>query len=479
MRRISDMNPTSDTQEIIYNSLDTMQTIALKQLFDTIIPDWAKPAYTYSEKMLGPVMTMMRRGIKIDIERRNKEVNDLENRLAKLSAIFDKLCEELFGTTINYNSVPQLKILFYQFLAIPELHKFTKGEAKVSTDRKTLERISKEFVRGSPFAKLLMQISDLEKQIEFLTKGLSPEGRFHTSYNIAGTETFRFSSSEHPLRIGGNAQNVPPSARIAFIPDEGYTLFQADQQGAEARLVAYLSGDENYIAACEGGDAHTIVASMVFGFEPIRELAEREYYRGKSYRQVAKSGSHGSNYYGKPFTLAQQMSVPVEIAEQFQLKYFKKFPGIADWHNAVAKQLQEHGYITTPFGLRRTFWGRRFDDATLREAIAFVPQSTVGVLTNIGLYNLWAKYEGSSSPDVMILANGHDAVIGQIKTEKLDALVPEILDLLRFPFYITDVKGKTRECVIPFEMEVGSNWGKYHEELNPKGLRKWKPKNGA
>jgi DNA polymerase I-like protein with 3'-5' exonuclease and polymerase domains len=479
MKLIKDMTPTPDNQEIIYNALDTMQTVALKQLFDSIMPEWASIGYTYNEKMLGPVMAMMRRGIKIDLARRDIEVAAMEGRLETVAANFQRLCEGTIGTDINYNSSPQRKFLFYEALAIPEMHKFVKGEAKVSADRKALERIVKEFTRGVPFANFLLCIADLESQIEFLTKGLSPDGRFHASYNIAGTETFRFSSSEHPLRIGGNGQNVPPHARACFEADEGYTFFQADQQGAEARLVAYLSGDENYIAACEGGDAHTMVASMVFGFEPIRELAEQEYYRGKSYRQVCKSGSHGSNYYGKPFTLAQQMGVETDIAEQFQNKYFKRFPGIPDWHNAIAKQLQETGIITTPFGLRRTFWGRRFDDATLREAIAFVPQSTVGVLTNIGLHNLWAKYEGGSSPDVMILANGHDAVIGQIKTEKLDALVPEVLDVLRFPFYIEDVKGKTRECVIPFDMEVGNNWGKYDPEKNPKGLKKWKPNSAA
>jgi len=475
MKILSDFTPTSETQEIVYNALDTMQTIALKEKFDAgLIAEWAKEGFTYSEKMLGPVMTMMRRGFRINLAQRDKVVKQYEKQLAGLDANFQRICEGVFGTDINYNSSPQLKALFYGFLAIPEQHKFVKGESKVTVDRKALERIAKEFVRGVPFANFLMAISDIDKQIEFLTKGLSKDGRFHASYNIAGTETFRFSSSEHPLRIGGNGQNVPPTARQAFEADEGYTLFQADQQGAEARLVAYLSGDPNYIAACEGGDSHTMVAAMVFGFEPIRELAEREYYRGKSYRQLTKAGAHGSNYYGKPFTLAQQMRVEQDVAEQFQIKYFKRFPGITDWHMAIARQLQEHGYITTPFGLRRTFWGRRFDDATLREAIAYVPQSTVGVLTNIGIHRLWSEFEGTPEAPVQILANGHDAVIGQIRTDLLEEYVPKVLDLLRFPFYIEDTKGIKRECTIPFDIEVGQNWGKYDADKNPGGLRKWK-----
>ena len=778
MKIITDMTPTPANQEIIYNSLDNMQTMALKELFDGgLIPDWAKPTYRYSELMLGPIMTMMRRGVAIDLQKRDEIVSGLQARAAKVRHTYDTICERLFGTTINPASFTQLQVLFYQFLGIPEQTKSKKGEVKVAADREVLERIAKDYPRGAVFANLILCIRELEKQIEFLTKSLSPEGRFHTSYNIAGTETFRLSSSEHPLRIGSNQQNIPGDARQCFVADPGYLFFQADQQGAEARLVAYKTGDENYIAACEGGDSHTMVAAMVFGFEPKREIAEQEYRRGKSYRQTAKGGAHGcltadhevltpdgwvsvadnpqiiatwfpaknatitwgfvdnwlhkqtselvsiegpsmsflgtpdhkiivdndgklhertastlkksdripytglwqggeikeplarlvaayqsdgnqignknirfkfrrkhkiermqrlleqsgvgysvhlyngdtvfainavdsrkiaaygkvathallqwdfetlsafveesiywdgtvgktnrravcsvnlehckgmqtlyqftgygskvidntgktrtnafgvqrphwvsmnsrqyasvssckietrqvlptdvycptvssgyfmvrrnghiyvtgnSNYMGKPFTLAKQMGVDTETAEHFQARYFKKFPGIPKWHEWTAKQVQQHGWLENPFGMRRTFWGRRWDDATLREAIAFYPQSAVGVLTNLVLYKLWLKYEGQPDAPVKILMNGHDAVIGQIREDLADKLIPELLAEMRFPFEVTDIHGKVRTVEIPFDMEVGRNWGKYDADKNPGGLKKWK-----
>jgi hypothetical protein len=771
---------TNENQEIVYNALDVLQTFALKRLFDGgVVPDWAQTGVTYSEKMLGPVMAMVRRGVQIDVARRDQLVEVLDARRAKVIATFDKLCTELFGTTVNWNSTPQLKVLFYSFLGIPEQTRSKKGEVKVATDREVLERIAGSYPRGAVFANIILRIRDLEKQVEFLTKRLSVSNRFHTSYNIAGTETWRLSSSEHPLRIGSNQQNIPKEARQCFMADPDYVFFQADQQGAEARLVAYLTGDENYIAAVEGGDSHTMVASMVFGFPAERELAEREYYRGYSYRDITKKGAHGcltadhevltpdgwasiaekpsmiavwdssstwrnsvywappsnwleketadlislegpsismlatpdhkmivdqdgklvertaatlrksdkipytgtylggttheplaklvaayqadgnltdkgyvrfkfrrprkiermrqllapypdlwteatygkdtcfrlnaslsrqvarwgkiasvkllnwditslrefanesilwdgsvgktgrqaissmslehvrwmqtiyqlcgfgskvidntgkasdnfsgkrahyvsrnarrfalvsrcrlerktleapvkvycptvstgyflvrrnghiyvsgnSNYYGKPFTLAQQMKVEVAVAEAFQAKYFKQFPGIAEWHAWVAKQLQTKGYLETPFGMRRTFWGRRWDDSTLREAIAFVPQHCVGVLTNLGLHKLWSKYEGRSKPLVQILMNGHDAVIGQIRKDAVSDVVPQLLEDLRMPFPVKDIKGRVREITIPFDMEMGYNWGKW-SEANPGGLRKWKP----
>ena len=462
--------------DIVYNSEDTMKTMALKEIFDErLMPTWAKHTYAYSEKMIGPILTMMRRGTLIDATEKESCIRAFRLRQAKVSAHFDLLCEELFGTVININSPAQLKVLFYSFLGIPEQTKSKKGEVKTGTDREILERIAGSYPRGALFANMILRLRDLEKQIEFLSKKLTPEGRFVTSYNIAGTETFRLSSSEHPLRLGSNQQNIPGEARKAFIADPGYTFFQADQQGAEARVVAYVSGDENYIKACEGGDSHTMVAAMVFGFEPIRELAEREYWHGKTYRQACKSGAHGSNYMGKPYTLAKQMGVETAIAERFQFDYFKKFPGIQDWHLWVAEQLKTKGYLENVFGMRRTFWSRKWDDATLREAIAFSPQSAVGVLTNLALHRLWDKYEGLPGAPIQILANGHDAVIGQIRTDLVDEMVPKLLEDMRFPFDIADIHGKVRTVTIPFDMELGLNWGK-HSATNPNGLKKYKPK---
>jgi DNA polymerase-1 len=467
---------TTDNQEIVYNAEDTLKTFALKRIFDEgVVPEWAKPVYGYSEKMLGPILTVMRRGYKIDIAKRDRLVEVLESRRTKVIGTFARLCVELFGTTVNWNSTPQLKTLFYSFLGIPEQTKNKKGEVKVATDREVLERIAASYPRGAVFANLILRVRDIEKQIEFLTKKLSPENRFHCAYNIAGTETGRLSSSEHPFRIGSNGQNLNPATRVCFVADPGYVLFYSDQQSAESRLVAYLSGDENYIAAVEGGDSHTMVASMVFGFPAERALADRTFYRDFSYRDIAKRAGHACNYYAKPYTIAKNAMVEQAIAEQFQALYFKKFSRIAEWHAWVSRRLQEFGWLETPLGFRRTFWGRRWDDATLREAIAFVPQSTVGLLTNIGLHRLWDRFEGKPEADVMILGNIHDAVIGQVREDKVAEYVPQILDCLHFPFPIKDIAGNVRQALIPYEIEIGKNFGKFGPD-NPDGIKKWKIK---
>lgn len=471
MKLITDMTPTPENQEIIYNALDCMQTMGLRERFDTILPEWCHSTYEYSEKLIGPMLCMMKRGILVDQAAQAEVVAELKDRTSGLLTSLNYLTTQLFDTNINPASGDQLKMLFYSWLGIPEVIRSKKGESKVTTDAAALESIVKNYPRGAAFANILLKLADYTKQLEFFSKPLR-NGRFSGSYNISGTENFRLSSSEHPLRFGGNMQNIADHARRTFIADPGYTMFQADQQGAEARYVAYDSGDPNYINAVESGDAHTMVASMVYGFPPERELADRKFYHDKSYRDLAKRGSHGSNYYGQPFTLAQQMKCETEIAEQFQAKYFKAFPGISDWHRHIQRKLTTQGYLINALGFRRTFWGRPWDDTTLREAIAFGPQSTIGILTNCALHRIWDTYE--SSGDVQILANGHDAVIGQIRTEKLSTLVPALLDLMHMPFYLTDIHNIRRLCNIPWEFSIGQNWGKRNKD-NPEGMHEWKP----
>src|ERR1019366_4689484 len=91
-----------------------------------------------------------------------------------------------------------------------------------------------------------------------------------------------------------------------------------------------------------------------------------------TYRDVAKRLGHGSNYHGSPFGIAQAVGVPVRVVEEFQSRYFSAFPAIPEWHASVQAQLRSEQLLDTPPGRRRQFFGRPWEDSTLREAIAFV-----------------------------------------------------------------------------------------------------------
>jgi len=267
---------------------------------------------------------------------------------------------------------------------------------------------------------------------------------------------------EGKVSITGNSnvQNIDREMRHFFVADKGMTFVQTDQQGAEAKAVAYLSGDENYIKAVNSEDVHTFVASISYGIPNDRTYAEANKVPGSedSYRQLTKKTTHGTNYYATPWTVAQQAKIKLEQAENFQLKYFKNFPKIQAWHKWHQLELKDKAFFVNPFGFKRRFWDRPWDDTTLREAIANVPQSMVGIITNIGLYRLWLRFEGTG--DLELLANGHDAEVFQVKTEKLDEILEEVMPMITMTFPVKDITGVEREMTIPMDATVGPSWGK-------------------
>jgi DNA polymerase-1 len=458
-------------KELVYCGFDTMMTheilAHLQGEFDSV----SLATYARSRSLLGSTLDMMKRGFKIDQQKKDAYLPVLQARRDLWQSYLDLLAHEVWGKPLNINSSVQMPAFFYDWLFLPVQYETKKGEKKISTGRKAMESLRDSHVKAMPFCILVLALRDIDKMLSVLKRPLH-EGRWHAQFNIAGTDTWRFSSSEHPVFGGANLQNIDDEMRRLFIPDVNYTLFQVDQQGAEARAVAFLSGDEEYIKAVVAGDAHTMVASMVFGFPPIRDEAEKEFYRGNSYRQISKKFSHGSNYNGTPRTLAIQARTPISLVEEFQTKYFKRFPGIKEWHTWTSRELQTKGYLVNAFGDRRQFWDRTWADETLRAAVAFQPQSLVGRLTGLVSQRIYEHYQ--DDPSVQLLANGHDAVIFQIQTKKIDTELPNVLKLLDYPLEVTDIKGTKRTLCIPWDASRGHNWGKFDPkkpDVNPRGLK--------
>jgi DNA polymerase I-like protein with 3'-5' exonuclease and polymerase domains len=149
----------------------------------------------------------------------------------------------------------------------------------------------------------------------------------------------------------------------------------------------------------------------------------------------------------------------------FQNRYFSAFPAIPLWHRWVAEQLQTTSTLTTPWGRERQFFGRATDDTTLREAIAYSPQSATADRTNLGLLKIW-----QSLPQVQLLAQTHDSVSFQCPLPLLDEIVPQALACMEIP-----ISAARRTMIVPGEAKVGFNWAYWHEKTNPNGLKKWKP----
>jgi DNA polymerase I-like protein with 3'-5' exonuclease and polymerase domains len=279
-------------------------------------------------------------------------------------------------------------------------------------------------------------------------------------------------------------QNITEDLRHIFIADEGYKIAGIDKEQAESREVGYYCGitfdDWTYLDAVESGDIHTYCARLLWPNLPWtgnlkldKDIANQPFYRHLSYRDMVKRAGHGTNYLGQPYTIANEIKVPMKLVQDFQEPYFQVFPCIRNMHYHVAEQLQTKGYLTNIFGRRRDFFDRLNSKETLRAAVAYLFQSATADDMNLGLYRIWKHM-----PKAELLLQLHDAVYFQFEEkENEEEIIREAQKLLDVEFIHKD-----RSFIVPTDPLTGYNLGhrfKLDEtgkpkEVNQKGLDKVK-----
>jgi hypothetical protein len=491
----------------VYNGLDCCVTL---EVFEELkagpcqakgLAGW-NTIYQFERALQAPYLEIMQRGFAIDEIGRRQAAAELRVRIEALRNTLNEFASEIWDRPLNPRSPTQLKEFFYSAMRLPEVWLSQKGERKLSTNREALEKLE-HYLHARPFTNCILAIRDLSKQLEVFETEIDADGRFRASYNIAGTETGRPSSSSNAFGTGGNAQNISPALRYVFQADPGYKLCVIDLEQVEARDVGFFCGclfdDWKFLDNCESGDLHTNNSKLVWpGLswtgdpKKDRKIADRTFYREFSYRDMSKRGGHLSNYYGTAWTMGRSLKIPQLVAEEF--RYVRggtlpsgeivepAFPAIAKFWQWTAEQLQTTHMLINPFGRRRHFFGRPGDDTTLREAIAYLPQSTTAERMNLGLWRTWRHV-----PEVELLAETYDSITFQFRDNlDPDDVIGRVLEQLAVEL----VAPNGRRYVVPAEAKLGYNWGaevtqedrqraitagKRPPRLNLGGLRKWKP----
>src|SRR5579859_1484266 len=198
----------------VYNGLDCMVTLEVFYALQTLF-NQEPEVYGFERALQGPALEMSMRGFRIDETERQIGAQALRTKLKHLTMVLDRLAFAVWGKGLNPRSPKQLIDFFYGEMKLPEHWSSKKGIRRLSTDRETLEKLSIYF-HALPIINTILAIRDYAKQLEVLETEIDGDGRFRTSFNIAGTETWRWSSSGSSTGTGRNIQNIAPELRKMF-----------------------------------------------------------------------------------------------------------------------------------------------------------------------------------------------------------------------------------------------------------------------
>jgi len=430
-----------------YNGMDACVTYEAAIAIEKDLKEYSLDSFYWERvhPLIEVFLDIQLRGTRVDLAVRSKAAEEVANKTNLLQSEL----EIMVGRPISANSPKQIKELLKE-MGIPL--KVSRTTGKETTDEDALLALSAKY--PSPIFDIILGIRRNKKMLStYLQAPLSNDGRIRTSYMIGGTETGRISSRESIFGSGTNLQNIPKGVcRKMFVPDEGKVFLEADLSQAEARVVAYLSGEERLIELfSRGGDIHRQTASWLFSKEVDKVTYEE--------RDLSKRLVHASNYGIGPRTFAAHAGVKEARAKELLSTYFSTFPNIRRWQLEIQAELRRSRWLMTPMGRKRLFFGRWGEDL-FREAYAFKPQSTVADILNLAMLRfISANKEKGLRGEVMLQV--HDSFVAQCDKEKVN----ETLEIIREAFNLhTVIMGRT--LTIPVDIKVGVNWDEMKEVTN-------------
>ena len=442
--------------------------------------------------MVRPYLTAILQGMRIDTPELKKIMMHNERYQFQLK----RLLSVLLNRELNPNSPKQVANYLYDGLGL-------KRPDRDPTNEKTLLQL--RLKHNLPAVSLILRYRSVAKesgQLKFPPyEGLYVKpmaDRITTGYNLAGTTTYRLASRRLLGKWGTNVQNIPKKLRRLFIADKGKVLMQVDQSGAEAMVVGYLCVPGNFRTLfLEGIKSHVFVAMRLFSdvweaelgrsmdefcAAPVNQLkhingwkeldalikSSDDWPANRRYYFMAKMVCHASNYGMKAPTFRINMlqksqgaiALENKEAKRFLATYHKLFPEISQWQNETISTLKRTKMLKNLFGYPRTFTGF-LDESMYKEAYAFVPQSTVGCITNLAFVELQNRQD-LMDMGVDVLQNNHDSVLLQCHEKDVPFVAKEAMKHMNRN--LVSPRGE------PFQMRsealVGHNWKEMYEEAD-------------
>jgi len=295
-----------------------------------------------------------------------------------------------------------------------------------------------------------------------------------------------------------NGQNLPNRGELAkayrriFIPSDGFKFAEVDLSQAELRVAACMANEREMIRIYqEGGDIHSATAAAIMGVtderfkegssdesllvdnvascpgsegylknlstEKRRSVTVSEYFEYK--RQCAKAVNFGF-LYGmgwRKFKIYARTDYKLNFTDDESMEmrelFFRKYPRLKRWHEAMREFLSEHGFVRSLHGALRRLPNVESDDEMIvgmssRQGINSPVQRFA---SDLGIIAVTRFMRDANHEDMRALLFIHDANVIEAK----EHLIDEAAAALRFYMENTPLEDWfSLRLPVPFEADV-------------------------
>lgn len=183
-----------------YNCFDIDYTLQIAEIFQQELanqPQSLQDFYHFQQNELSPALVnVMKRGVRVDLEKKT----ELREKLSHLMAEVEVKFNWLIGEEFNPKSSLQVKTLFKELLGVEPI------QGKTGTDTFGSEAMVvylENYPLLRPLITLLLEYRTLQVFVgTFLSAETDSDGRMRSSYNVAGTTTYRLASRKNAFGNG-------------------------------------------------------------------------------------------------------------------------------------------------------------------------------------------------------------------------------------------------------------------------------------
>jgi DNA polymerase-1 len=403
--------------------------------------------YETLERPLIPVLVDIERaGVRLDGAALASQSGRIDIELARLAAeIYAQAGEEF-----NINSPKKLSEVLFDKLGMKTetIRRTTKTRAQ-STSFEVLE----ELALAHDLPRLVLEWRALMKlkgtYIDALPQLVNPDtGRVHTCFNQAVAATGRLSSSDPNLQNIPIRTEVGREIRRAFVAAPGHVLISADYSQIELRVLAHLSDEQTLIEAfSRDEDIHDRTAKKVFGASS--SLGAHEL------RRRAKIINYALLYGKQAFTLAKDIGVSRQEAQEFIDAYFAGFPAVRGFLDQVLATARETGVVKTMFGRRRLMPdlnSRNFQirGAAERMAVNLPIQGSAADILKKAMIDVHAALPSVAGGRARMILTVHDELLFEAPEDAADDTVAVVREKME--------RAVALKVPLTVDVGVGKNW---------------------